>query len=86
MHGDVAETNHPFEFVGQTHFNQAALGKQGKNVARALWDAQFFPADQVLSDIQCRFTGALNVQDSGILAGKVSGESGWVTVKFLMST
>ena len=35
MHGDVAETNHPFEFVGQTHFNQAALGKQGKNVTRA---------------------------------------------------
>ena len=71
---NVAEPNHAFHIFRQWLVNPAGLRQEGKDVARALWNAQPLPSHQVLTHIKRRLTGALNIEDRRILSSMTAAE------------
>src|SRR5690606_14877256 len=83
MNSNIAESHHVFHDGKQRSVQPSASAKQFEDIARALRNAQTFPANEVLPHIQCRLTSTLNIQNGRVLTGEVGSEGFWSLVVLL---
>lgn len=86
VYRDIAKIYHGFKSMGQRQSDPTTIGQQIKNPPRPLGHTQTFPTDQVLSHVKRGCTGTLNIEDGGILAGKIGRKALPILVILFPST
>lgn len=78
MHGDIAKTDHAFEMPAKFLIQQGSLLEQRESLTAFSGNSKPVAAHQMHRSINGRLTGALQVQQNGVLLRKVGGEFSFV--------